>query len=148
MQNIIHEKLLELVKQERKLVSQILDLLQTVQDQKLYLSFGYVNLFEYLVRGLGYSESLAYQRKAALKICAELPEIKEKLNQGSLSLTTLARANKALHTKTIEEKRILISELENKSTREVDKILARTCPEVPKVHARAKPCIIFVLCME
>ena len=138
MKNSIHEQLLELVRQERKLVSQILDLLQEVQDQKLYLSFGYANLFEYLVRGLGYSESLAYQRKAALKICAELPEVKIKLDQGALSLTTLARANKVLHTKTIEEKRILISELENKSTREVDKILARTCPEVPKVHARAK----------
>jgi len=125
MQNLIHEKLLDLVKQERKLISQILDLLQTVQDQKLYLEWGYGNLFEYLVRGLGYSESLAYQRKAALKICAELPEVKQKLDQGTLSLTTLARANKTLNTKTVFEKRELLLELENKSTREVDKILAR-----------------------
>lgn len=126
MKNLIHEKLLDLVKQERKLISQILDLLQAVQDQKLHLEWGYGNLFEYLVRGLGYSESLAYQRKAALKICAELPEVKEKLDQGTLSLTTLARANKILNTKTVFEKRELILELENKSTKEVDKILART----------------------
>lgn len=132
----LHERLLKLVRIERRITSKILDILQEVEDGRLYLGWGYSNLFEYLVRGLGYSESLAYQRKAALKICATLPEIKEKLDQGVLSLTTLARANKILHTKTLTEKRELLLELENKSTREVDKILSRIQPKV--VHAPTK----------
>ncbi len=121
----LHEKLLKLVKFERRITSKVLDLLQQVEDDKSYLAWGYSNIFEYLVRGLNYSEALAYQRKAALKICQSLPEIKAKLDNGSISLTTLARANKVLNTKSVSEKRILILELENKPTREVDKILAR-----------------------
>ena len=122
---ILHDSLLQLVQQERRLTCQILDLLQKVEDEKLYLASGYANLFEYLVRGLGYSESLAYQRKAALKLCNVLPEIKEKINEGSLSLATIARASRVLNTKSIPEKRELLEELENKSSRQVDQILAR-----------------------
>jgi hypothetical protein len=124
---------------ERRLNSKILNLLQQVEDDRSYLAWGYSNLFQYLVHGLGYSEALAYQRKSALKICKTLPEVKEKLDQGSLSLTTLARANKVLNTKTKDEKRNLISELENKSTRQIDQILARENPgsfTVPRSEKR------------
>lgn len=138
IQNPLHEKLLKLVHLERRITSQIIDLLQEIENSKAYLEWGYSNLFEYLVKGLGYSESLAYQRKAALKICQVLPEIKEKLENGSLSLTTLARASRVLYTKTLDEKVSLLSELENKSTREADKILARLAPEEPKLHASTK----------
>lgn len=126
--NHLHDELIKLVKFERRITSKILDLLQQVEDRKSYLAWGYANLFQYLVKGLNYSEALAYQRKAALKICQSLPEVKTKLDQGSLSLTTLARASKVLNTKSIQEKRELITELENKSAREVDKILAGAGP--------------------
>jgi hypothetical protein len=121
----LHNKLLKLVKLERRITSKILDLLQEIENKKAYVAWGYSNLFEYLVRGLGYSEALAYQRKTALKICNELPEVKEKLNNGSLSLTTVARAASVLRTKTTQEKASLLLELENKPSREIDKILAR-----------------------
>ena len=135
---VLHEKLLKLVKLEKRITSKVLDLLQAIENKKSYLEWGYSNLFEYLVKGLGYSESLAYQRKAALKICEVIPEIKQKLDQGSLSLTTLARANKVLNTKTIPEKRKLLLELENKPSIEVDKILAREMPLELKSPGPAK----------
>ena len=137
-QSHLHEKLLKLVKFERRITSQVLDLLQEVESNKAYLAWGYANLFEYLVRGLNYSETLAYQRKAAMKICEALPEVKEKLDSGSISLTTLARANRVLNTKSVSEKRSLITELENKPTREVDKILARERPYGIKTPGPAK----------
>ena len=134
----LHETLLNLVKIERRVTSKILDLLQKVEDHKSYLAWGYSNLFQYLVRGLNYSEALAYQRKAALKLCQVVPEIKEKLDNGSISLTTLARANKVLNTKSVSEKRNILIELENKSTREVDKILAKEMPCEMKTPGPAK----------
>lgn len=135
---ILHEKLLKIVKLERKITSKVLDLLQEIENKRSYLEWGYSNLFEYLVKGLGYSESLAYQRKAALKICEAVPEIKQKLDEGSLSLTTLARANKVLNTKTVPEKRKLLLELENKPSLAVDKILAREMPLELKSPGPAK----------
>lgn len=126
----IHQKLLNLVQAERRITSEILELLQEIENTRAYMGWGYAHLFDYLVKGLGYSESLAYQRKAALKICAVIPEVKEKLNNGSLSITTLARANKVLSTKTISKKRELLLELENKPAAVVDKILAREMPDL------------------
>lgn len=134
----LHENLLNLVRMERRITSKVLDLLQEVEDHKSYLAWGYSNLFEYLVRGLSYSEALAYQRKAALKICQVIHEVKQKLDSGRISLTTLARANKVLNTKSISEKRSLLIELENKPTREVDKILAREMPLEIKTPGPAK----------
>jgi hypothetical protein len=135
---ILHQKLLKMVKLERRITSKILDLLQAIENNRSYLEWGYSSLFEYLVKGLGYSESLAYQRKAAIKICEVLPEVKEKLDNGSLSLTTLAKANKVLNLKTIPEKRELLLELENKPSLEVDKILAREMPLELKSPGPAK----------
>src|SRR5687767_4945371 len=136
--NKLHIELLKLIKLKRRLTSKILTLLQTVEDDRAYLAWGYSNLFEYLVRGLGYSEALAYHRMAAVKICRELPEVKDKLDQGSLSMTTLARANRILNTRSLQEKRSFITELENKSTREIDKILARENPGASASPRREK----------
>ncbi len=121
----LHVELLQLVRSERRFTSNILSLLQEVENNRSYLDWGYSSLYAYLVHGLGYSEALAYQRKAALKICQSVPEVKEQLDRGGISLTVLARANKVLRTKSTSEKRSLLVELENKSTREVDQILAR-----------------------
>ena len=44
---------------------------------------GYSSLFNYLVRGLKYSETTAYQRQTCVRLTVEVPEIKEKIDEGS-----------------------------------------------------------------
>ena len=46
----IHQELLNLRDQERRITSKILDKLQLLQDCKGYLKMGYNSLFDYLVR--------------------------------------------------------------------------------------------------
>ena len=97
----IHQELLNLRDQERRITSKILDKLQLLQDCKGYLKMGHSSLFDYLVRGLNYSEATAYQRQACVRLTIEVPEIKEKIDEGSLSVSSLSMVYKHIKDKPI-----------------------------------------------
>lgn len=132
----MHTKLQKLIRVERKITTKILELLQLVSDKKLYLKWGYSNLFDYLTRGLGYSEAVAYQRQAALRVIKEVPEVKLQLEQGSLSFSSVTKAYKALKDKPLAVKKKIINEIQNKSAREVEKYLAKENPSIALVSKK------------
>jgi hypothetical protein len=116
----MHDKLLRLVRIERKVTGRLLDLLPRVN----YFELGYSNLYDYLIRGLGYSEGVAYQRLSAIRIIKDVPEVKQKIESGVLSFSSLAKASAHLRKKTLVQKNELLVRLENKSAREVEKLLS------------------------
>jgi len=79
----------ELVAEERRLTTSILWHLDEIQRRRLYAEKGYGSLFDYAVRGLGYSEAAAGRRIAAMRLLIEVPEIEPSLQKGDLSLSTL-----------------------------------------------------------
>ena len=170
-----------LVQKERQINILVLQHLQEIQSRKLYLKRGFSSLFEYTVKELGYSESSAYRRIKAMKLCKELPETKLKMAKGELNLCTASKLqtifekqeklikNKALKqqatiTKILldknkktqsnqrfiddapiihneeslhhpvpiskAQKRDLIRQVQGKSTKETEKLLSSTFPEV------------------
>ena len=74
--------------------------LEEVSRRKLFVDLKYKSLLEYAIKELGFSESSANRRIAALKIVVVFPEVKAKLVTGETSMgmlgdiTTLARMNK------------------------------------------------------
>ncbi len=170
-----------LVQKERQINILELQHLQEIECRKLYLDRGFSSLFEYTVKELGYSESSAYRRIKAMKLCKELPETKLKMAKGELNLCTASKLqsvfekqekqikNKALkeqatitkilldkskktqsnqrliddapiihneeslhHQVSISkaQKRDLIKQVQGKSTKETEKLLSSTFPEV------------------
>ena len=140
----IHNELLELRQKERRITSDILNKLQQMEDGRGYLDMGYSSLFDYLVRGLNYSEATAYQRQACVRLAKEVPEIKQKIDQGSLTLSAVTTAFKHLRKRPLAEKRKVLKSLENKSSREVkamflephSPIKIKKIEYVDKVHLR------------
>ncbi len=120
----IHQELLELRKKEKRITSEILDKLQLMEDCRGYLALGHSSLFDYLVRGLQYSEATAYQRQACVRLAREVPEIKEQIDQGRLSLSAVTTVYKHIRSKSTKEKRQTLKRIENKSTREVKQMFA------------------------
>ena len=155
--------------------------LQEIESRKLYLKRGFSSLFEYTVKELGYSESSAYRRIKAMKLCKELPETKLKMAKGELNLCTVSKLQtvfekqeKQIKNKAIKQqatitkilldknkktqsnqrliddapiihneeslhhqvpiskaqKRDLIKQVQGKSTKETEKLLSSTFPEV------------------
>ena len=93
---------------ERKYGAMVIEHLEEVARRKLFVDLKYKSLLEYAIKELGFSESSANRRIAALKIVVEFPEVKAKLASGETSMgmlgdiTTLARMNKLNGDKTKE----------------------------------------------
>jgi len=133
----------KLVLRERECTSRILHYLREIDRRKLFAELGFSSLFSYCTKDLKYSPDQAQRRIVACRLLGELPEIEAKLDSGSLNLTHLGLFSS--HCKSegicgIEEKRAVLSQLENTSTREAEKILAveETAPAAPKVTLRRR----------
>ena len=79
-----------LVRHERHLQGAIIDHLAEIEARGLYLERGFSSLFDYAVRELGYSDAAAARRIGAMRLCADAPEAREGLRDGSLTLSAAA----------------------------------------------------------
>ena len=75
-----------LVQKERQMSVLLISHLQEIWVRKLYLEKGFSSLFQYAVQELGYSESSAYRRIKAMKLCSALPSAKSQIESGKLNL--------------------------------------------------------------
>jgi len=79
-----------LVHHERHLQGAIIDHLAEIEVRRLYLQRGCSSLFDYAARELGYSDAAAGRRIGAVRLCADQPGAREKLRDGSLTLSAAA----------------------------------------------------------
>ncbi len=79
-----------LVRHERHLQGAVIDHLSEIEARRLYLQRGCSSLFDYAVRELGYSDAAAGRRLGAVRLCADQPDARERLRDGSLTLSAAA----------------------------------------------------------
>ena len=79
-----------LVQHERYLLGAVIDHLSEIEARRLYLQRGCSSLFDYAVRELGYSDAAAGRRIGAVRLCADQPDARERLRDGSLTLSAAA----------------------------------------------------------
>ena len=79
-----------LVRHERHLQGAIIDHLAEIEARSLYLQRGCSSLFDCAVRELGYSDAAAGRRLGAVRLCADQPGARERLRDGSLTLSAAA----------------------------------------------------------
>ena len=79
---VLHEQALQLA---------VLDHLREIQTRHLHLRLGFSSLFDYAVRELGYSEGAAWRRIKAMRLCSETAGTRERLQDGSLTLSAAAQ---------------------------------------------------------
>ena len=79
-----------LVRHERHLQGAVIDHMAEIEGRRLYLQRGCSSLFDYAVRELGYSEAAAGRRIGAVRLCADQPDTRERLRDGSLTLSAAA----------------------------------------------------------
>ena len=79
-----------LVRHERHLQGAVIDHLAEIEARGLHLQRGFSSLFDYAVRELGYSDAAAARRIGAMRLCADQPDAREGLRDGSLTLSAAA----------------------------------------------------------
>src|SRR4051812_27192776 len=80
------------VEREREMTLQVLHHLKEAERRRLYASLAYSSLFDYVTRELGYCPGSACRRIDAMRLLKEMPELEEKIQEGKLTLSTVARA--------------------------------------------------------
>jgi hypothetical protein len=112
---VCHTK--NLIKEENRIVSKVLEHFAEIEARKLYLEWGYGSLFLFAVKYLGYSEASAQRRIDAMKFLKRIPEAKSHAEKGELTLSNLSLLEKlARESKSNHEENV----------RAVDLILAPT----------------------
>lgn len=85
----------QLVERERHLHVEIIDHLREIEDRDLHLARGFSTLFDYAVNELVYSNGAAWRRTLTMRLCRRMPDVRERLRNGSLTLSTAAQLQSA-----------------------------------------------------
>jgi len=132
------KKCKSLVENEKGYTLLIIDLLVEIEEHKDYLAMGYSSLFDFVTKYLGYEEGPALRRISAARITAEIPEARSWIEEGSLGLSQIAKAETTFRKEKrrcgkkleVKQKLEILESLKGKSYRESEKVLARSFPEV------------------
>lgn len=119
-----------LVREERGILTSVLHHLREIERRRLFAALKYSSLFDYAVRGLGYSEPQAARRIAAMRLLKEMPEVEKKIESGALTLTHIGMAQTLFRqqAQSRESKKNLLQMLERTTKREAERIIAAKSP--------------------
>lgn len=140
---MIVNKAEKLVREERRITTEILECLHEIDSKMIYAEMAYSSLYEFCVKHLKYSEGSAHRRISAMRLLKSLPEstkeeAKAKIESGSVSVTNLSLLQGFLKIEkketgkvySAEEKSALIQNIENRSKLEIEKQLAAIQPQI------------------
>jgi 5-methylcytosine-specific restriction endonuclease McrA len=118
----LHQDFIKLAQSEREILSQVLLHIREVDRRKLFAALGFASLFDYLTRGLKYSEGSA-QRTSAARLSSTVPMVIELIETGDLTLaqTSLIQTQAKAESPQMKEK--MIAEIKGKNIRESEKII-------------------------
>jgi len=102
-----------LVKREKRMTAEVVEQLQKIGAQKIYLDRGHSSLFSYLTKGLGYAPASAQRRIDAARLMEVAPAVKQDLESGALNLSQIGILAQGFRQKevTAEEKRELVDKI-------------------------------------
>lgn len=138
---ILLQKTKILAREERELLTHILQHLREIDCRKLFSALGFKSLHEYAVKELNYSDDQAARRISAMRLLREIPAIEEKIESGTLTLTHIGMAHTLFRKERLspEQKLEVLNKIESTSTREAEKILVERHPEVILTPDRTRP---------
>lgn len=136
----------DLVFSERQVQAALLLKLLEVDRRRLYLEFGFPSLFEWLVKDLKFSHSAAYRRLQAVRLLRVAPGLTDKMLTGEVNMTTMSQLQTALQQQErlsgqplpSEEKKALVEGILDKSSIEVEKLLAEKFPDAAVVEENVR----------
>jgi hypothetical protein len=145
-----NERLLErterLVRSERKITHLVLWHINEVECRRLFADLGFSSMYKYLTQHFGYGESAAYERLHASRLLKNIPELSEKIENGTLNLTQMVQVQKCIregakagNKVSLGETLQVLEQIENLTTYETKKVLAVEFNQPIQTHEVIKP---------
>jgi 5-methylcytosine-specific restriction endonuclease McrA len=128
---------------ERHTTLELIEHLREIERRMLFLELGYSTLFEFAVKHLAFSEGSAQRRISAMRLIQDVPEAKEKLESGAISLSNASQVQTAFRSskskRSIAEKKEALNKISGMTQRECQKTLLQLVPEAaPKLMERER----------
>lgn len=131
---VLHERAVQITKIYLRTESDLIAILQEIDDCKGYREMGYKSLFEYATHGLGLSESVSFNFITVARKSKEVPKLQEMIQKQEITLTN-ARTIAPVLTSANQEK--WLSAAATLSKRVLEKEIAHEFPE-RQVQERAR----------
>ena len=127
----------KLVRTERKITRRVLEMINECIRRRHYAKAGCDSIFVWLTKFRGYSNPAADRRLKAAALLRVVPEVAEKIDRAEVNLTTLAQLQQTICKEekrtgkrvAAQQKRELISMIEDQTSNEAAKLLATEFPE-------------------
>ncbi len=132
--NILHERAVLISKSYLKAESDLIAILQEIDDCKGFRELGYKSLFDYATQSLGLSESVTYTFITIARKSREVPKLQEMIQKQELSVSNARMIAPVL---TPENQDRWLSTAAELSKRELEKEIAKAFPE-RQVQERAR----------
>lgn len=122
---------------ERRGMGLVLRALLPIDEKQAYLDYGYSSLYLFLVGCCNLSNASAFRRKHCVILIRKHPKLLPLLEDGTLSLSNLTLVRNLINDETLDE---IIALIAKKTTREVEKVVARLDPKPrPRSGVRKLP---------
>lgn len=132
--DLLHTATLQAASNEKAATLTLLEHLAEIDRRRLYAVRGYASLWEYVYKALNYSEAQASDRVSAMRLMVRVPEVKEELQSGKLTLTTTAKLGAHARREQLRPEATvsLLREVVGKPSREVERVLVSRSTEPHK----------------
>jgi hypothetical protein len=123
----IHQRAIYLSKKFREAESALLEILQLIDDKKVFRELGYSSLFTYAINALKLSESQAYAFIAVSRKAKQIPELKIAIQQGELTVSEAKRITSVI---TPQNKNTWIEKAKNLTQRDLEIEVVKENPKL------------------
>ncbi|MBK9295159.1 MAG: hypothetical protein IPM57_12105 [Oligoflexia bacterium] len=83
----LHQKAINIAQSFHKAESDLIDILQKIDQQKIFLKLGFASLFDYALKALKLSEANSSNFITVARKSKTIPELKEAIKEGRLSVS-------------------------------------------------------------
>jgi hypothetical protein len=87
----IHSRAIEVSTRYKRAEAELLDIIQRVEDHRVFIERGHTSLFSYVVSELGLSESVALCLITVARKARMVPELKAELQKGAITISNARR---------------------------------------------------------
>jgi 5-methylcytosine-specific restriction endonuclease McrA len=122
----LHSQALEISARYQKAEAELVEILQRVEEHRVFLKRGHASLFSYVTRELGLSESAAYSLITVARKAREVPALKAQLRSGAMTLSNARRVASVL---TSENQGEWIQKACELSNRQLEKEIVKVRPQ-------------------
>ncbi len=124
--NVLHERAVQISKTYLKAESDLIAILQEVDDCKGFRELGFKSLFDYATQSLGLSESVSFNFITIARKSREVPKLQEMIQKQEISVSNARMIAPVL---TIDNQDRWLSIAAELSKRELEKEIAKEFPE-------------------